>query len=506
MADASRCYLSVSRQNFCAKFIFKCLQIQWAIIWSVGIWTLLAAKLQAAQTYENWNSSSELTEQYTFVSNPENFRQNQGSSTATVFSISAQVDENKNSPSKLSERIIPVANLENLNSVPDTKLHIKTSPSNSSVWQTEENKSASQLGGEVIRMNATADDSKLPYRLEPKPLLIAAPENFNPGLRLPPPPPPKPLQNSNPPPTSTQRVTPDAVLDSIQTNFRYDTDNFGQNNLFIEPTTQFRLSNGNKILFKTGYDYFEQRGVESITNIPFQVGWEGKIGQVTLRTAAGVDFFDRLPLAVNLNAKVETPITQMRVSRSGKLLSGVVLSANLEQGPYKFNARTLDNQITAWRYGPDLYWQIDRDTSFFSSLRLGNYNDGNFEVQSFSRLERKFGQFSVAANLFTWNYDRDFESKSGYFSPEDFLVYNAEVGWEGDISTFLRCRLAANLGQQRLKGQFDNANTYQARCTAKLSPSVEADLGYSFSNVRNQDTGGSAYSGNSITGQLRVKF
>ncbi len=139
-------------------------------------------------------------------------------------------------------------------------------------------------------------------------------------------------------------------------------------------------------------------------------------------------------------------------------------------------------------------------------MRLGNYNDGNSEVQSFSRLERKIGQFFVAANLFTWNYGDDFERKSGYFSPQDFLVYNAEAGWEGDVSKFLRCRLAANLGRQRLKGEFDNANTYQARCTVKLSPNIETDLGYNFSNVRNLDTGASAYNGNSITGQLRVKF
>ncbi|MBG1259734.1 hypothetical protein [Nostoc commune] len=369
-------------------------------------------------------------------------------------------------------------------------------------------KSLSEFTEGVTKVNA-----------EPTPILIAAPENFNPDLQLPPKTstealqnssPPKTSteapQNSSPPKTSTEPRTPDAVLESIHTDYRYDTDNFGQTNLFFEPTAQFRLSNGNKIFFKTGFNLFEQRGVESITNFPLQVGWQGKIGKATLQTAAGVDIFNRLPTAINLNAKVEVPIAPPRVSSSGQLLSAVVLSGNLEQGPYKSNARTLENQITAWRFGPDLYWQIDRKTSFFSSLRLGSYNDGNSEVQSFSRLERKFGQFSLAANLFTWNFDRDLERTSGYFSPSDFLVYNAEVGWEGDIANFLRCRLAANLGQQRLKGEFDNANTYQTRCTVKFSPNIEADLGYTFSNVRNQETGGSAYSGNSLTGQLRVKF
>lgn len=336
--------------------------------------------------------------------------------------------------------------------------------------------------------------------------LLAAPENFNPGLQPPPPKPKlKPPENTTPS-TSSEALKPLGELENIQTDFRNETDNFGQQNLFIEPTAQFRLNNGNKIKFKTGVNYFDQRSVKPITNIPFQLGWQGKIGSVTLQTAAGIDIFDRLTPAINFNARAETPITRPKVSPDGKLLSAVILSANLQQAPYKFNARTLENQITAWRYGPDLYWQIDRNTSLFSSLRLGNYNDGNSEVQSFSRLERKIVQFFVAANLFTWNYGDDFERKSGYFSPQDFLVYNAEAGWEGDISKFLRCRLAANLGRQRLKGEFDNANTYQARCTVKLSPNIETDLGYNFSNVRNQDTGASAYNSNSITGQLRVKF
>ena len=355
-------------------------------------------------------------------------------------------------------------------------------------------KSPSELTEEVTKVNP-----------EPTPILMAAPENFNPDLQLPPVL-PEPPQNSSPPTTSTEPGKLDAVLESIHTDYRYDTDNFGQTNLFFEPTVQFRLNNGNKIFFKTGFNFFEQRGVESITNFPLQVGWQGKIGQVTLQTAAGVDVFNRLPTAINLNAKVEAPISPPRVSSSGQLLSVVVLSGNLEQGPYKSNARTLDSQITAWRFGPDLYWQINRNTSLFSSLRLGSYNDGNSEVQSFNRLERKFGQFSLAANLFTWSFDRNLERTSGYFSPPDFLVYNAEVAWEGDIANFLRCRLAANLGRQRLKGEFDNANTYQTRCTVKVSPNIEVDIGYSFSNIRNQETGESAYSGNSLTGQLRVKF
>jgi hypothetical protein len=366
--------------------------------------------------------------------------------------------------------------------------------------------SSDNLANDNTTLNVESHNSQeLPYRLRQRPLLIAAPENFNPGLQVQPLLPKLP-QNPQTPLTPPQTVKPFAILESIDTNFRNDTDNFGQHNLFIEPTFQFGLSNGNKILFTTGSNFFWQRGIASITNIPLKIGWQGKIGQTTLQTATGVDIFNRLPTAINFHTKVETPIVAPNVSSSGRLLSGVILSVNLDKEPYKFNAQTLENQISAWRFGPNLYWQIDADTSLFSSLRLGNYSDGNSEIQSFSRLERKFGQFSLAANLFTWSYDRNVERSSGYFSPPDFLVYNAEVAWEGDIANFLRCKFSANLGQQRLNGEFDHANNYQTRCTAKVSPKIEADLGYSFSNVRNQDTAGSAYSGNSLTGQLRVKF
>ncbi|GBE91705.1 hypothetical protein [Nostoc cycadae] len=363
----------------------------------------------------------------------------------------------------------------------------------------------------VLFHHQESQEIKLLEQLNQAPILIAAPENFNPGLRVPPPLPKtpviKPPETPSPPPAlKPGKPTKPVVLEGIQTNFRNDTDNFGQHNLFIEPTFQWRSPNGNKIFLKTGFDFFEQRGVASVSNIPLQIGWQGKIGDITLQTAAGVDFFDRLPTAINFNTKVEIPIVPPKVSSTGKLLSGLILSANLDHSPYKFNALTLDNQITAWRFGPDLYWQINRDTSLFSSLRLGNYNDGNSEIQSFSRLERKLGQFSLAANLFTWSYDRNVETTHGYFSPPDFLVYNAELAWEGDIADFLRCRLSATLGQQRLNGEFDHAYGYQTRCTAKLSPKLEADLDYSFSNVRNQDTGGSGYGGNSLTGQFRVKF
>lgn len=319
--------------------------------------------------------------------------------------------------------------------------------------------------------------------------VVAGADNFNPGLEVSP---PKPEQfgSVSAPTEASSKVG----LESLKTDFRNDRDSSNQRNRFLEETAQFRLQNGNTVQFKTGLNAFKQTGIEPVTNIPIQVGWGGRFGQVKVQALAGVDLFDRLPIAPNFSIQASVPI-----------LPNVTLSGVLEKEPYKFNAKTLSNQISALRFGPTLYWQIDRNTSLFSFYRRGNYSDGNHEHQSFTRLERKFGQFSVSANLFTWNYENNALERKGYFSPQDFLVYNGEIGWEGDVFKFLRCGLTASLGRQRLKGDLSSANTYQAHCMAQLSPRVEAGLGYTFSNVRTQGTGDSSNS-QALTGQLRITF
>lgn len=339
--------------------------------------------------------------------------------------------------------------------------------------------------------------------IQPQPFLIAGPNNFNPSLKQASPPPsplpsPQPVvspQPVTPPDTPTASVQPPLKLENLELNFRNDRDNFGRENQFFEPTFGLRLDNGNRLQVRTGYNTFSLEDVETVSNIPVQVGYETKIDDYTIQAGLGVDLFNRLSTALNFNARVDKPIG------SSATLSGIV-----EQGPYKFNARTLENEITALRYGTNLFWQIDPNTSFFSSLRLGNYNDGNVEQQSFTRLERKLGQFFVAANLFNWSYRNDVQDTSGYFSPPDFLVYNGEVGWEGQIFEFLRCRLAANIGQQRLEGEWSAGNTYQGRCTTQISPNVDADFGYSYSNVRQQGSNEDAYNNRTFTGVLRVNF
>lgn len=254
---------------------------------------------------------------------------------------------------------------------------------------------------------------------------------------------------------------------NIQVDYIDEFDNFGLRSRYLEQTTRFPLNNGNQISLKTGSNLFDDIGIEAVRNFPIQVGWEGTVGAFTLQVAGGVDLFDRLPTEPNFNVKLDAP-----------LLPNFTLSAVVDQGPYKDGAKSLANQISAWRYGLDLAWEIDRDTDLSSSFRWGNYNDGNYEEESSTRLERRFGQIFLAGNLYLQDYKFDVEAERGYFSPAAYLFYTGELGWRGRIVKGLSCQLAAHLGQERFKGDFTLAAGYEASCTAKLSPKVELDLGY----------------------------
>jgi hypothetical protein len=347
-----------------------------------------------------------------------------------------------------------------------------------------------------------------PQLIRLAPRLIAGADNFNPDLKLLPPqenipippPPSPPIQTAPAAETNSGAVakpnpagTPFAVLDGLQPNIHIDRNNSGQVNQTIESTAIFRLSNGDRLLFTTGNNTYEQPGVKTVTNIPLGIEWETKINALKVRPGVGVDIFSG-STTPNFNLKVDYPVT-----------TGLTVSADLQQGAYKFNAKTIDNQISALRYGSSIFWQIDQETSLFSSLHLGNYSDNNQEQQSFSRIERKLGEFSVAGNLFTWNYKNPTEK--GYFAPPDFFVYTGEVAWEGSvIRDVLNCRLSASLGGQRVNAQNSDAGGYQTKCTVKISPHLEADFGYSFSNVKSHDTGNSPANSQSILSQIRWKF
>lgn len=358
-----------------------------------------------------------------------------------------------------------------------------------------------------------ADKISLARRSSPQlvklaPQLIAGVDNFNPDLKLLPPqekipiPPPPSPPTQTAPSAETNAVevakpnpvgTPFAVLEGLQPNIHIDRNNSGQVNQTIESTAILRLNNGDRLLFTTGNNTYEQPGVKTVTNIPLRIDWETKINALKVQPGVGVDLLSG-STTPNFNLKVDYPVT-----------AGLTVSADLQQGAYKFNAKTIGNQISALRYGPSIFWQIDKETSLFSSLHFGNYSDNNQEQQSFSRIERKLGEFSVAGNLFTWNYQNP--TDKGYFAPPDFLVYTGEVAWEGSvIRDLLSCRLSASLGGQHVNAQNSDAGGYQTKCTAKISPNLEADLGYSFSNVKSHDTGGSPANSQSILSQIRWKF
>ncbi|MFK0733862.1 MAG: hypothetical protein ACFKPT_29110 [Gloeotrichia echinulata GP01] len=258
------------------------------------ILTVSPGKLHAAQSDENWNSTSKLSEPVTLVTNLENIHQNRQEITETESLFSTRLDENWNSPSELTERITEVAVLE--------------------------------------KLDTNVDKNLSAYRLEPKPILIAGPENFNPGLWVQPPKPPQPPPQP-PPPTESKPGQPGLVLENIQTGFRDDLSKFFQHNQIIEPTFQFRLPNGEKIKLKTGFNTFEQPPkFGTVTNIPFQLGWQGKTGEYTVQLAGGIDWFNRLPFAFNFNAQIDRPIF-INLTPKYQLKSALFLSAVLEHGP-----------------------------------------------------------------------------------------------------------------------------------------------------------------------------
>ncbi len=318
-------------------------------------------------------------------------------------------------------------------------------------------------------------------------LLSSAPENLNPGLFVPPPAPPS--RPPDPAPTDAPFWQIETLTVDVQDGFN----NFSQGNRTFEPTVTGRLANGDRLSFSTGLNSFTQPAVDQVLNVPLRAAWIRQMGDFTTTLGAGVDVFDRLPLAPNGTANTSVPIG-----------SSATLSLNLDYGAYKINATSLQNQISAWRYGPNLFWQITPDTSLFSLLRLGHFSDGNWEQQSFSRLEQRLGEFTLAANLFNWQFNRDLETTSGYFSPPDFLVTNAELAWQGQVVEAVSCRVAANLGPQRLTGEWSFTYGYEALCTAQFNQ-VELDLGYAFNTVA-AGAEGSDYSNRALRRQVRATF
>lgn len=283
------------------------------------------------------------------------------------------------------------------------------------------------------------------------------------------------------------------VLESLTTDFRLDFDEFGKENLELEEIAAFRVQNGDLVTFTTGLNTYKQTDREPVNNIPLLLGWESERGDISLNVAAGAEVFNRL-----------APQPTFKVGAKTSLFGEVFVSGEVEHGPYKFNTSTLENEISYWRIRPSVFWQIDSKTTFFGLFQAGFFNDGNQEIQSFSRLERKIGPVSIAANVFTWNFAADLEAESGYFSPLSFLVYNAEVGWKGKIFDPLTCQFAASIGSQIVNGDKSTGRGLQAKCTASLADNVDLDFGYVLTNIISSGSGAS--NSHIFTGQFRINF
>ncbi len=303
--------------------------------------------------------------------------------------------------------------------------------------------------------------------------------------------------------SKSKHKIPLIVLKSLSNDSSSSVSSLGQGSQVSNGTAVFELFNKDLLTVSSGFNTYSQSTVKPIQNIPLKVGWVREIGKnTTVSVSTGIDWFSRVPIAYSFKANVKTEI-----KIPSKLGKALLVSAEVDYGPYKFNPETIQNRIQYLRARGSLFWQIDSKTSLSSINYVGILNDGNQEFQSFNRIERKIGKFSVAGNLFSWNFSKDLSKKSGYFSPPDFLVYNLEVAWEDKITKFLSCRLSASLGQQRANHKFSNANTLQALCSAKITKNIEIDFGYAYSNIF---TGGNVGNGsantNTILGGVNVKF
>jgi tetratricopeptide (TPR) repeat protein len=280
-----------------------------------------------------------------------------------------------------------------------------------------------------------------------------------------------------------------------ETEVRYEDSDSGEENSLLQETISFRVNEGDNLYqLKAGYGRFEQPKIESINNYSVEIGLERRFQPLLLTTSLGVDFFDRLDAVPKFNLGAAIPFSDR-----------LNLDTNLKFSAFKDNAETLENEVNVWSLEPNLIWQIDRKSWLYLLYKLGLYNDGNLENQLGFGLGRNIGQFFIGANLFYWTYQDDLDN--GYFDPADFFSYNGEVGWEGKVFDFSKCRLSASIGRQSFAGNAQNGNTYQAGCTISFTKNSELDLLYRYTNnarFQNSESGDSEQE--VLSGILRFLF
>ncbi|MBE9222523.1 BCSC C-terminal domain-containing protein [Cyanobacterium stanieri LEGE 03274] len=330
-----------------------------------------------------------------------------------------------------------------------------------------------------------------------KEYLIASPENFNPSLN-------DTFINPESRDLQTNEINR-FKIESITPSFYLDSDNFGQENIYREILLNFQSPNQNNFNLRTGINSFRKTDIEDINHIPLIFGWQKQLNNTNLNLNVGVDFFDRIRNSPNLSVSVEQPLS-INIEEDGALQSLFVAGATVEHQAYKFNATTIENEVTLWRFRPQFYWLIAPDISLFSFAQYGSFSDGNHEFQSFSRLEKTLGEFSLSGNLFIWSFAQNLENSSGYFSPPDFLVYNLELAWKKQFTDSLICRLAASFGQQRLEGEFSDAFVYEGLCQATLFPRTVLDLSYRVSNILTVEGDATSYRNEQLKAQVKYSF
>ncbi len=277
-----------------------------------------------------------------------------------------------------------------------------------------------------------------------------------------------PIFLGNMPSTASAVKVENSVL--VDTTFENDSSQSKTNQL-IDTTVRFQPHLGNHEPFiRTGINTFQEKGVEDITHFPLQIGIKKQFKDVSVSAGGGGDFFDRLPATPSLFGSV-----------AWQAAPGISFSGDVTYESDKSSAASLENNIQAVRVTPAVYWQIDQATSIYSSFTWGSYSDGNQEQQVVANVERTFGDFFLKATAFYWAYEQDLDN--GYFDPDGYSLYEGEVGWSGSITETLSCRIAASLGRQVLDKDSSTANGYKGKCTAQLSPTLEAGLGYYYSNT-----------------------
>ena len=191
----------------------------------------------------------------------------------------------------------------------------------------------------------------------------------------------------------------------------------------------------------------------------------------------GIDRLDPLPSKKNFSLYFANQATQK-----------MTISSVVEHGLKKENPKAMLNQVGVWRTGPSLYWEISDNTIISSSILWGRYSDGNRDLQTYSRVDRSFGSFSLSADLSTASYEQDLEASSGYFSPSNYLLYSAEAAWKQKLFDSSTCKLALRAGEQKLSGDLATVYSFGSFCNVEVSTATNINFNYSLASVNGTES------------------